>query len=119
MKRAAALAAAVAAGLAGPAAAEQVWTQTRITAIAAVSDDPKYPQYNDTIYVGFPDQAWLPARCRASPAPGLLASTKDQALLTLALLAFEKKLSVVIKADDERMIGDYCRLFQVTLDTDD
>lgn len=102
------------AGLAAtPAAAEQYWTTAPITAVSAVAKDDKYPQYSDVIYIGFADKAWLPERCRK--APGLLADAADKALLTLALAALAHGRPVDIKAEDGRMIGDYCRVFQITL----
>lgn len=96
-----------------PAAAEQYWTTAPITAVSAVAKDDKYPQYSDVIYIGFADKSWLPERCRK--APGLLANATDRALLTLALAALEHGRPVDIKAEDGRMIGEYCRVFQITL----
>lgn len=100
-----------------PAHAEQFWTNTRIVAIAAVAEDLDYPQYSDTIFVGVADSEWLPETCRKMP--GLLARASDQALFQLAMAAFESGRPVVVKADDEGKIGDYCRIFQITVDATD
>ena len=106
-----------AAAAATPAQAEQYWGRSRITSIAAVTDDQKYPQYSNTIFVGLADPSWLPAKCRKMP--GLLASDKATSLLMLAEGAFRSGRKVVLKADDEAMIGDYCTVFQITAYTRD
>jgi len=99
--------------LATPAQAEQYWSSTRIVQIGAVSQDPSYPQYNDTVYIAVADDKWLPESCRRMP--GLLARADDNpALLKLAESAFEHGRPVVVKADDENMIGEFCRFFQIT-----
>lgn len=95
-----------------PAHAEQYWTSTRVVQIGAVAEDLDYPHYSDVIYIGLADRDWLPETCRKMP--GLLARASDTALLLLAKAAFEHGRPVVIKADDQGKIGEYCRFFQIT-----
>ena len=64
------LAGALLAAIATPAAAEQYWTIAPITGVGAVGNDLKYPQYKDSLYVGFEDRSWLPEKC--AKMPGLL-----------------------------------------------
>jgi|ETN07SMinimDraft_1059922.scaffolds.fasta_scaffold01548_5 hypothetical protein len=98
--------------LATPAQAEQYWTTTRIVQIGAVAQDLDYPHYSDVIYIGVEDREWLPETCRQMP--GLLARADDTALLLMAKAAFEHGRPVVVKADDQGKIGEYCRFFQIT-----
>lgn len=97
---------------ASPALAEQYWGKTRINSVAAVTEDRLYPQYSNVIFVGVSNNAWLPARCRKMP--GLLMRDKEQAMFALAQSAMESGRKVVLKADDEAMIGEYCTVFQIT-----
>ncbi len=99
--------------LATPAAAEQYWTIAPITGVGAVGNDLKYPQYKDTLYIGFEDRSWLPAKC--AKMPGLLMKDDETALMTMAMAAFENGRPVILKADDTQMIGEYCTVFQITL----
>jgi hypothetical protein len=107
------LASALLAAIATPAAAEQYWTIAPITGVGAVGDDLKYPQYKDSLYVGFEDRSWLPEKC--AKMPGLLTKDDETALMTMALAAFENGRPVILKADDTQMIGEYCTVFQITL----
>lgn len=98
---------------AADAMAAQYWTKTRITGVSAVTRDPDHPEYRNIFWIGLADDAWLPPRCRT--LPGLLFPDSEQAMIALALKAFERGEPVVVKADDGAMIGQYCRLFQITL----
>ena len=100
------------AGLAAPAAAEQYWGRTRINSVAAVTDDRQYPQYSNIVFIGVADKSWLPEKCRKMP--GLLMRDDKYALFSLAQAAMTSRRKVVLKADDEAMIGDYCSVFQLT-----
>lgn len=99
--------------ISGTVQAEQYWTQAPVNGVGAVAVDAQYPQYSHSLYVGFDDNSWLPEKCRN--APGLLFKNTEAALLKLALVALEHGRPVTLKADDTDMIGDYCRLFQITV----
>lgn len=118
MRRAAGIAALMLASLflADAAQAAQYWTKTRIVGVSAVTRDPDHPEYRNIFWIGLADDAWLPPKCRA--LPGLLFPDSEQAMVALAMRAFERGEPVVVKADDGAMIGKYCRLFQITLPAD-
>lgn len=101
---------------AGAAQAAQYWTKTRIVGVSAVTHDPDHPEYRNIFWIGVADDGWLPAKCRT--LPGLIFPDSEQAMVMLALRAFERGEQVVVKADDGAMIGQYCRLFQITLPAD-
>lgn len=96
-----------------PVVAAEHWGTTRISAVAAVSDDQLYPQYSRTIYVGLADTSWLPKKCRK--LPGLLARDDASALFALAQSAMQNRNKVDVKASDSTMIGEYCTVFQITV----
>lgn len=96
--------------------AAQYWTKTRVVGVSAVTRDPDHPEYRNIFWIGVADDAWLPPKCRA--LPGLIFPDSEQALVALAMRAFERGEPVVVKADDGAMIGQYCRLFQITLPAD-
>ncbi len=98
---------------AADAMATQYWTKTRIIGVSAVTRDPDHPEYRNIFWIGLANDAWLPPKCRA--LPGLLFPDSEQAMVALALKAFERGEPVVVKADDGAMIGQYCRLFQITM----
>lgn len=100
----------------GTAEAKQYWTKTRIIGVSAVTQDPDHPEYRDIFWIGLAEDGWLPPKCRA--LPGLIFPDSEQAMVTLAMRAFERGEPVVVKADDRAMIGQYCRLFQITLPAD-
>ncbi len=96
--------------------AAQYWTRTKITGVSAVTVDPDHPAYRNIFWIGTADDAWLPEKCRK--LPGLIFPDTEHALVMLATKAYERGERVVVKADDGAMIGDYCRLFQITLPAD-
>ncbi|MFD0847221.1 hypothetical protein [Sphingosinicella xenopeptidilytica] len=101
---------------AAPASAAQYWTKTRIVGISAVTVDPDHPAYRNIFWIGMADDAWLPEKCRK--LPGLIFPDHERAMVMLAVRAYERGETVVVKADDGAMIGEYCRLFQITLPAD-
>ena len=107
-----ALCAAAAVLSATPAVAAQHWGKTRINSIAAVTEDRQYPQYSNVLFIGLTNSAWLPERCRKMP--GLLMRDNAQAMLSLAQWAMDNRRKIILKADDEAMIGEYCTVFQIT-----
>lgn len=103
-------------GPALPADAAQYWTKTRVVGVSAVTQDSDHPAYRNIFWVGMADDKWLPEKCRK--LPGLIFPDREEALVALAMRAWERGETVVLKADDGAMIGDYCRLFQITLPAD-